>query len=84
MTAGEIKEVGAAVTDLKENTNMSGVAVGNLITRFYGMTGSTKQAIALSKGVGSITDSLHLSGEASDAFANGLARIESSGKVTSQ
>lgn len=84
MTAGQIKEVGAAVTDLKENTNMSGVAVGNLITRFYGMTGSTKQAIALSKGVGSITDSLHLSGEASDAFANGLARIESSGKVTSQ
>lgn len=84
MTSGQIKEVGSAVTNLKENTNMSGVAVGNLITRFYGMTGSTKQAIALSKGVGSITDSLHLSGEASDAFANGLARIEASGKVTSQ
>lgn len=84
MTSGQIKEVGSAVTNLKENTNMSGVAVGNLITRFYGMTGSTKQAIALSKGVGSITDSLHLSGEASDAFANGLTRIEASGKVTSQ
>lgn len=84
MTSGQIKEVGSAVTNLKENTNMSGVAVGNLITRFYGMTGSTKQAIALSKGVGSITDSLHLSGEASDAFANGLVRIEASGKVTSQ
>lgn len=84
MTSGQIKEAGSAVNNLKENTNLSGVAVGNLITRFYGMTGSTKQAIALSKGVGSITDSLHLSGEASDAFANGLARIEASGKVTSQ
>lgn len=84
MTKGQIKEVGATVADLKENTNMSGAAVGNLVTRFYGLTGSAKEAITLSKGVGSITDSLHLSNAASDAFANGLARIESAGKVTTQ
>lgn len=84
MAQSQIKVTGAAVRDLKENTNMSGEAVGNLVTRFYGMTRSTSQTIALSKGVGSITDSLHLSQEASDAFANGLARIEASGKVTSQ
>lgn len=84
MTAGGIKQVGAAVADLKENTNLSGVAAGNLVTRFYGLTGSTQRAIALAKGVGSISDSLRLSGDASDAFANGLARIEASGKVTSQ
>lgn len=84
MTKGQIKEVGAAVADLKKNTNMSGAAVGNLVTRFYGLTGSAKEAITLSKGVGSITDSLHLSNAASDAFANGLARIESAGKVTTQ
>lgn len=84
MTAGGIKQVGAAVADLKENTNLSGAAAGNLVTRFYGLTGSTSRAIALAKGVGSISDSLRLSRNASDAFANGLARIEASGKVTSQ
>lgn len=84
MTAGGIKQVGAAVANLKENTNLSGAAAGNLVTRFYGLTGSTQRAIALAKGVGSISDSLRLSGDASDAFANGLARIEASGKVTSQ
>lgn len=84
MTASEIKATGAAVADLKENTGMTGAAVGNLVTRFYGLTGSARQAIALSKGVGSITDSLRLSGNQADAFANGLTRIESSGKVTSQ
>lgn len=84
MTAGEVKAAGAAVADLKENTGMTGAAVGNLVTRFYGLTGSTRQAIALSKGVGSITDSLRLSGGQADAFANGLTRIEASGKVTSQ
>lgn len=84
MTQSEIKATGAAVADLKENTNMSGVAVGNLVTRFYGMTGSAARAQALAKGVGSITDALKLSQQASDAFANGLTRIEASGKVTSQ
>lgn len=84
MTTGEIKATGAAVTDLKENTGMTGTAVGDLVTRFYGLTGSAKQAIALSKGVGSITDSLRLSGAQADAFANGLTRIEASGKVTRQ
>lgn len=84
MTAGDIKQVGAAVVDLKENTNMSGAAVGNLVTRFYGLTGSTRQAIALAKGVGSISDSLRLSGPAADAFAGGLTRIESAGKVTTR
>lgn len=84
MTKGQIKEVGAAVTDLKENTNMSGVAVANLVTRFYGLTGSANEAINLSKGVGSITDSLRLSNSQADAFAGGLTRIEAAGKVTTQ
>lgn len=84
MTKSEIASTGAAVRDLKENTNMSGVAAGNLVTRFYGLTGSAARAQTLAKGVGSITDSLKLSNQASDAFANGLARIEASGKVTSQ
>lgn len=84
MTAPEVKETGAAVKELKENSNLSGAAVGNLVTRMYGLTGSTDKAIALSKGVATITDQLKLSNQASDAFANGLTRIESSGKVTSQ
>lgn len=84
MTAPEVKETGAAVKELKENSNLSGAAVGNLVTRMYGLTGSTSKAIALSKGVATIADQLKLSNQASDAFANGLARIESSGKVTSQ
>lgn len=84
MTTGEIKATGAAVADLKENTGMTGATVGDLVTRFYGLTGSARQAITLSKGVGSITDSLRLSGDQADAFANGLTRIEASGKVTSQ
>lgn len=84
MTAGQIKLVGAAVADLKENTAMSGAAVGNLVTRFYGLTGSARQAIALAKGVGSISDSLRLSGPAADAFAGGLTRIETAGKVTTR
>jgi tape measure domain-containing protein len=84
MTKGQIKEVGAAVTDLKENTSMSGAAVSDLVTRFYGLTGSAEEAINLSKGVGSITDSLRLSGSQADAFAGGLTRIESAGKVTTQ
>lgn len=84
MTAPEVKQTGAAVKELKENSNLSGAAVGNLVTRMYGLTGSTNRAIALSKGVATITDQLKLSNQASDAFANGLTRIESSGKVTSQ
>lgn len=84
MTSGEIKATSAAVADLKENTGLTGEAVGNLVTRFYGLTGSANQAIILSKGVGSITDSLRLSSDQADAFANGLTRIEASGKVTSR
>lgn len=84
MTTGEIKATSAVVRDLKENTDMSGTAVGNLVTRFYGMTGSASRARTLAKGVGSITDALKLGPEASDAFANGLTRIESSGRVTRQ
>lgn len=84
MSQSDIKATGAAVRDLKENTDISGTAVGNLVTRFYGMTGSASRARTLAKGVGSITDSLKLGQEASDAFANGLTRIEASGRVTSQ
>lgn len=84
MTKSEIKSASSAVTDLKENTNMSSFAVGNLVTRFYGFTGSTSRAIKLAKGVGSITDSMKLSGSASDAFAEGLTRIETAGRVSTR
>lgn len=84
MSQSDIKATSDVVRDLKENTDMSGTAVGNLVTRFYGMTGSASRARTLAKGVGSITDALKLGPEASDAFANGLTRIESSGRVTSQ
>lgn len=84
MTRSEISATGSAVKDLKENTNLSGSAVGNLVTRFYGFTGSASRAVTLAKGVGSIADSLHMSNQAADSFARGLTQIESSGKVTSR
>lgn len=84
MTDKEVKEVGASVKDLKENSNLSGAAVGNLVTRFYGFTGSTARARELATGVASLADKMKLSGEQADAFAGGLTRIETSGKVTTQ
>ncbi|WP_311403735.1 tape measure protein [Limosilactobacillus vaginalis] len=84
MTDAEVKQVGATVKDLKENSNLSGAAVGNLVTRFYGFTGSTEKARELATGIGSLADKMKLSNDQADAFANGLTRIETSGKVTSQ
>ncbi len=83
MTDKEIKQVGASVKEIKENSNLSGVAVGNLVTRFYGFTGSTVKARELATGVGSLADKMKLSEEQADTFANGLTRIETSGKITS-
>lgn len=84
MTDKEVKEVGASVKELKENSNLSGQAVGNLVTRFYGFTGSVARARELATGVGSLADKMKLSEDQADAFANGLTRIETSGKVTTQ
>ncbi len=84
MTDKEVKEVGASVKELKENSNLSGQAVGNLVTRFYGFTGSVARARELATGVGSLADKMKLSEGQADAFANGLTRIETSGKVTTQ
>lgn len=84
MTDQEVKAVGASVKDIKENSNLSGVAVSNLVTRFYGFTGSTAKARELATGVGSLADKMKLSGDQADAFANGLTRIETSGKVTTR
>lgn len=78
-----VQQMAASAKDLKENTNLSGIAVGNMLTKFYGITGSVKGAEQLSKGVGSLTDKLKLSQQSSDAFANGLTKIESAGTVTS-
>jgi tape measure domain-containing protein len=78
-----VQSLALATKDLKENTNLSGVAVGNMLTKFYGITGTVKGAEQLSKGVGSLTDELKLSQQASDGFANGLSKIEASGTVTS-
>jgi len=79
-----VKQLGASTKSLKENTNLSATAVGNMLTKFYGMTGSVKQAQDLANGVGSLADKLKLSQQQSDGFANGLSKIEASGKVTSQ
>lgn len=84
MTESEVKSTGAAVKDLKENSNLSGAAVGNLVTRFYGFTGSASRAKELATGVASLSDKMKLSQDQADGFANGLTRIESSGKVTAQ
>lgn len=84
MTDKEVKQVGASVKELKENSNLSGQAVGNLVTRFYGFTGSASRARELATGVASLSDKMKLSGEQADSFANGLTRIETSGKVTTQ
>lgn len=78
-----VAQLGLSVKSLKENTNLSATAVGNLVTRFYSTTGSVKQANALAKGVGSLSDQLKLNQSQSDAFANGLSKIESAGTVTS-
>lgn len=84
MTEQEVKDTGNAVRDLKENSNLSGVAVGNLITRFYGFTGSVQKARELSTGVASLADKMKLSESQADAFANGLTRIETAGTVSSR
>lgn len=78
-----VAQLGLSVKSLKENTNLSATAVGNLVTRFYSTTGSVKQANALAKGVGSLSDQLKLNQSQSDTFANGLSKIESAGTVTS-
>lgn len=84
MTKSDIKAAGDAVRDLKENSMLSGAAASNMITRFYGLTGSTEKAQELAHGVGSIADQMKMTTEQADSFANGLTRIEASGKVSAQ
>lgn len=83
VSASGIKQLSNQVTQLKANTNLSAQAVNALQSRFYGMTHSVSQTKTLTKGVASLADQLKLSGKQADAFAGGLSRIESSGKVTS-
>lgn len=78
-----IKQLTAQVGELKTNTNLSAQAVNALQTRFYGMTHSISQTKTLTQGVASLSDQLKLSDKQSEAFAGGLNRIYSSGKVTS-
>lgn len=84
VSASGIKRLSAQVTELKTNTNLSAQAVNGLQTRFYGMTHSISRTTTLTKGVASLTDQLKLSDQQANAFAGGLSRIESSGKVTGQ
>lgn len=79
----DINAMGASAKSLKENTNLSGTAVANLTTKFYDMTGSASKTNQLAQGVGSLSDKLKLSNTQADGFANGLSKIEASGKVTS-
>ena len=84
MAAGGVKQLSAQVGDLKTNTYLSAQSVNALQTRFYGMTHSVQQTKQLTQSVGSLSDKLKLSEQQSNAFAGGLSRIESSGKVSSQ
>lgn len=83
VSAGVIKQLSNQVTDLKANTYLSAQSVNALQARFYGMTHSVRQTKVLTQSVGSLTDKLKLSEQQSNAFAGGLSRIESSGKVSS-
>lgn len=83
VSAGGIKQLSNQVTDLKTNTNLTAQSVNALQTRFYGMTHSISQTRTLTQGVASLSDQLKLSDQQANAFAGGLSRIESSGKVTS-
>ena len=78
-----IKQLSDQVAQLKANTNLTAQSVNALQSRFYGMTHSVKQTQILTKGVASLSDQLKLSDKQANAFAGGLSRIESSGKVTS-
>lgn len=82
LAAGGIKQLTAQVGELKTNTNLSAQTVNNLQTRFYGMTNSVSKTKAITQGVASLSDQLKLSDQQANAFAGGLNRIESSGKVT--
>lgn len=83
VAAGSVKQLSAQVNDLRTNTYLSAQSVNALQTRFYGMTHSVKQTKQLTQSVGSLSDKLKLSERQSNAFASGLSRIESSGKVSS-
>lgn len=83
VSATGIKQLSNQVAQLKANTNLTAQSVNALQSRFYGMTHSVKQTQILTKGVASLTDQLKLSDKQANAFAGGLIRIESSGKVTS-
>lgn len=83
VSAGNIKQLSEQVGDLKTNTNLTAQSVNALQTRFYGMTHSISQTKTLTQGVASLSDQLKLSDQQANAFAGGLSRIESSGKVTS-
>lgn len=78
-----INQLSAQLKEVKANSNLSADAVNSLQTKFYGMTHSVKQTKTLTQGVASLSDQLKLSQDKADAFAGGLSRIESSGKVTS-
>ena len=82
VSATGIKQLSDQVAQLKANTNLTAQSVNALQSRFYGMTHSVKQTQILTKGVASLTDQMKLSDKQANAFAGGLSRIESSGKVT--
>lgn len=78
-----VNQLQKQVAQLKTETNLSAQSVNALQNRFYGMTHSVSQTQTLTKGVASLSDQLKLSEQQANAFAGGLSRIESSGKVTS-
>lgn len=84
MSQPDIEAMTKEVGELKAGSNLSAGAVHNLQLRFYDLTHDAGQTEAITKGVASLSDQLKLSQPQAEAFANGLSRIEGSGKLTAQ
>lgn len=85
VSAEGVKKLTTQMADLKANSNMSADSVTALQMRFYDLTGhSIPQTMRLTKGVASLTDTLHLSEGQTRSFTRTLTRVESAGKVTQQ
>lgn len=82
-TKDEIEKLSSTMGDLKLNTSMSGATAKQLVERFRSMTGSTDDAVALSKGFGTLTNQLKLTDQQSQQLSGSFTRIYSSGKLTS-
>lgn len=84
MSRKEIQATGQAILQIKTNSNLSGNAASELVTRMYGFTGSAKQARTLAFGVATIADKMKMTTGQADSFAQSLTRIETAGNVSTR